>query len=56
MAQIFRIPKIQLIDNMKFKNKEDLCGCYGTYEKGNKILSGVNIEIKYRAETEGKFI
>ena len=59
LAQKLGIPKIQLADHMKLKKKEDqsfLCGCFGSSEKGNKIVTGANMVTKHRAETEGKAI
>jgi hypothetical protein len=42
---------------MKLKKKEDQgVGASGLLRKGNKILTGANMETKYRAETEGKAI
>ena len=32
------------------------CGCFSFSEKGNKILTGANMEINSRAETVGKII
>ena len=32
------------------------CGWFSSSEKGNKVLIGVNMELKYRAETEEKVI
>ena len=52
-----RIPKIQFTDHMKLKKKEDKSvGASVLLRKGNKILTGANIETKCRAETEGKTI
>ena len=42
----------QFTDHMKFK-KEDQNGYFGPSLE-NKILTGANMEIKSRAETEGK--
>ena len=53
----FRIPKIQFTDYMKLKKKEDQSvGASVLLRKGNKILTGANMETKCRAETEGKAI
>ena len=44
-------------DHMKLKKKEDQSvGAFVLHRKGNKILTGANMEIKYGAETEGKAI
>ena len=38
LAQKLGIPKIQVTDHMKLKEKEvQKCGCFGSSEKGNKI-------------------
>jgi hypothetical protein len=29
LTQKLQIPKIQFIDHMKLKKREDLCGCFG---------------------------
>jgi hypothetical protein len=51
------MPKIQLTDRMKFKEKEDQrVGASVLLKKGNKILMGANLETKYAAETGGKAI
>ena len=42
---------------MKLKKKEDQSmGASVLLRKGKKILTGTNMETKYRAETEGKAI
>ena len=56
LAQKFRIPKIEFTDNMKPKEKEDESVEASVLRRGNKILTGGNIETKCGAETEGKAI
>ena len=57
LAQNFRIPKLQLTDHMKLKKKEDQSmGASVLLRRGNKILTGRNMETKCGAETEGKAI
>jgi hypothetical protein len=49
--------RIQLTDHMKLKKKEDQSvGALVLLRRLNKILIGANMEIKCRAETEGKAI
>jgi hypothetical protein len=55
LAQKLRIPKIQFIDHMKLKKKEDQSASV-LFRKGNKILTGANMETNCRSETEGKAI
>ena len=51
------IPKIQFIDHMKLKNKEDhSVDTYALLRRGIKILMGGNTETKFGTETEGKAI
>jgi hypothetical protein len=55
LAQGLRISKIQFTDHMKLKKKEDQSvGASVLLRRGNKILTGTNMKIKCRAETEGK--
>ena len=55
LAQKLGIPMKQFIDHMKLKKKEDQSAdTLVLLRKGNKILKGRNMEIKYGAETEGK--
>ena len=57
LAQNFGIPKIQFTDHMKPKKKEDQnVDASVLLRRGNKILTGGNMETKYGAETEGKAI
>jgi hypothetical protein len=45
------------MDHMKLKKKEgQSVGAFILLRKGSKILTGVNMETKCRAETEGKAI
>jgi hypothetical protein len=54
LAQKLRIPKIQFTDHMKLKKKEDQSmGALVLLRKRNKILTGANMETKWRAETAG---
>ena len=54
-AQKLGIPKIQFIEHMKLKKKEDQSvDTLVLLRMGNKILMGGNTETTYRAETEGK--
>ena len=51
------IPKIQFIDHMKPKKKEEQSvDASMILRRGNKILIGGNMETKCGAETEGKAI
>jgi hypothetical protein len=57
LAQKLRIPKIQLTDHMKLKEKEDQSVDVSVLlRKGNKILMRGHTKTKYGAETEGKAI
>jgi hypothetical protein len=57
LAQKFGIPKIQFIDHMKPKKTEDQSeDASVVLRRGNKILTGGNMETKCGAETEGKAI
>jgi hypothetical protein len=57
LAQKLRIPKTQFTDHMRLKKKEDQSvDMLVLLRRGNKILMGANMEIKYGAETEGKTI
>jgi hypothetical protein len=57
LSQELQIPKKQFTDHMKLKKKEDQSmGASVLLRKGNKILTGANMETKCRAETEGKAI
>jgi hypothetical protein len=57
LAPKLRIPKIQFTDYMKPKKNEDQSGYASILlRRGNKILSGANMETKCGAETEGKAI
>jgi hypothetical protein len=57
LAQKLGITKIQFTDHMKLKNKEDQSvDASVLLRRVNKILTGVNMETKYGAETEGKAI
>jgi hypothetical protein len=52
-----KIPKIQFTDHIKLKKKEDQSvDASLLLRRGNKILTGGNMEIKCGAETEGKAI
>ena len=55
LVQYFEIPKIQFTDCKKPKKKEDqnMDGSM-LLRRGNKILTGGNMETKCGAETEGK--
>jgi hypothetical protein len=54
---MFGIPKIQFIDHMKPKKKEDQnVDASVHFIRVNKILTGGNMETKSGAETEGKAI
>ena len=56
-AQKFRISERQFIGHMQLKKKEDQCvDASGLLRRGNKILTGGNIETKCGALTEGKAI
>jgi hypothetical protein len=57
LVQYFEIPKIQFTDCKKPKKKEDqnMDGSM-LLRRGNKILTGGNMETKCGAETEGKVI
>ena len=56
LAQKFRIPKIQFTDQLKLKKKEDQSVDASVLpRRGNKTLTGANVETKCGAETEGKF-
>ena len=50
--QNLRITRIQFTDHMNLREEEDQS--VGASKKENKILTGANMEIKCRAETEGK--
>jgi hypothetical protein len=56
LAQSFRIPKIQFIDHMKFKKEDQIVGPSVLLRRRNIILTGTNMETKYRTGTEGKAI
>jgi hypothetical protein len=57
LAQKFRIPKVQFTDYMKPKKKEDQSVDTSVLlRRGNKILTGGNMDIKCGRETEGKAI
>ena len=57
LAQKLRISKIQFIEHMKLKKKEDQSmDASILLRRGNKILMGGNTETKCGAETEGKAI
>jgi hypothetical protein len=57
LAQKFRIPKIQFTQHIKPKKKEDQnVDASVLLRRGNKILTGGNMETKCGAETEGKSI
>ena len=49
---------IQCLDYMKEAQEEERpkCGCFSPSQKGNKILTGGNMETKCGAQTEGKAI
>ena len=46
--------QIQFTDHMKLKKKTKVWVSHILLRKGNKILTGANMETKCRAETEGK--
>jgi hypothetical protein len=51
------MPKIQFMNYMKLKKKEDQSvDTWVLLRKGNKILTGRNMETRCEAETEGKTI
>jgi hypothetical protein len=57
VAQKLGIPKIQLIDHMKLKKKEEQSVDTSVFlRKGNKMHIGGATETKCGAETEGKAI
>jgi hypothetical protein len=57
LAQKLGIPKIQFIDHMKGKKKEDQNVDVSVHlRRGNKILTGGNMKTKYGAEPKGKAI
>ena len=57
LAQKSRIPKIQFTDYMKPKKKKDQSVDVSVLlRRGNKILTGRNMETKCGAETEGTAI
>ena len=57
LVQKLGIPKIQFIDHVKIKKKEDQSvDASVLLRRGNKILMEGNKETKCRAETEGKAI
>ena len=57
LAQKSRIPKIQFTDYMKPKKKKDQSVDVSVLlRRGNKILTGGNMETKCGAEPEGKAI
>jgi hypothetical protein len=57
LAQKLRISKIQFIDHMKLKKKEDQSMDTSILlKKGNNIHKGGNTETTCGAETEGKTI
>jgi hypothetical protein len=57
LAPKFRIPKIQFIDHMKPKKKEDQnVDASVLFRRANKILTGGSMETKCEVETEGKAI
>jgi hypothetical protein len=51
-----RIPKIQFIDHIKLKKKNNQSMNASVLSRGNKILTGANMETKCREETERKAI
>jgi hypothetical protein len=54
---MLKIPKIQFIDHMKpKKKKEQSVDASVLLRRGNKILSGGNMESNCGAETEGEVI
>jgi hypothetical protein len=56
LAQTLGIPKIQFTDHMKFKKKEDQSvDASVILRRGNKILTGGNMETKCGAETSEAF-
>jgi hypothetical protein len=56
LAQKLRKPKIQFTDHMKLKNKDQSVNASMILRRGNKILTGGNMETKCGAETEEKTI
>jgi hypothetical protein len=56
LSQKLGIAKIQFIDHMKLKKKEDQSVGVSILRKGNKILMKANTETKCGAESEGKAI
>ena len=55
LAQKLRIPKIQFIDHINLKKKEDQSVvAFVLLRRGNKILMGTNTETKCGGETEEK--
>ena len=57
LAQKFGILKVQFTDHRKLRKKEDQSvGASVLLRRGNKILTGGNMEKKCRSETEGKAI
>jgi hypothetical protein len=57
LAQELRIPKGELTDHMNLRKKVDQSVIALVLDRrGNKILSGGNMETKYRVETKGKAI
>jgi hypothetical protein len=57
LAQNLRIPKIQFIDHMKLKKKEDQSvDTLVLLRRGNKMPLGGVTETNYVTETEGKAI
>ena len=57
LTQKLRISKIQFTDHIKLKKKEgQIVDALVLLRRGNKILTGGNMETKYGAETEGKAI
>ena len=45
--------KIQITRSHEAQEERPKCGCFSPSYKENKILTGANMEIKCRAETEG---
>ena len=57
LAQNLGIPKIQFIEHMKLKKKEDQSIDISVlFRRGNKIPMGGDTETKCGAETEGKAV
>jgi hypothetical protein len=57
LAQKLRIPKIQFKDHMKLKKEENQSVNASVFlRRGNKLLTGGNMQTKCGAETEGKAI